>query len=513
MMTVHGRGSGTLARPAGQRSSANERISHEMRYPWLPYLLADLLAIILSYYLAVLFRFQSAVGRVFYDYVTLFLLEVPAGGADDLFELFYYESAFRIILILAMVIGMLYALRHLYAGRRFLLKRADTWDIFLCNLIALSIFYIYWYFTRNTHHPRSFFATLIALNILLTPLFRGLARILLQQAREKLNLDRCDALLVGEGGQAELIHDLLNEMGPHGIYNRSRLPAAGSNSFPAWLDNVRTTLEKGHSRMLIVADPALSVPQIMQVIQLTSEMGIPVKILSSQLDVLISAAHLPCDMLQGIPLVHFNAPPHGGGRLGVVRHGMTVLCASCLLLLAAPLMFLIGCVIRLTSPGPSLFRQKRIGINRKPFCIFKFRTMRHLAEDELATIEAENESGGALFKIRRDPRVTPVGRFLRRFSLDELPQLINVVRGEMAIVGPRPLPERDFLQYEQDWHYIRHNGLPGLTCLWQISGRSNLGFHQMCILDIYYLCNHTWIMDVSIALQTIRIVLFGIGAY
>jgi len=484
----------------------------EMRYPWLPYLFADLLAIILSYYLAVLFRFQSAVGRVFYDHVTLFLLEVPAGGADDLFESFYYESAYRIILILALVIGILYALRHLYGGRRFLLKRADTWNIFLCNLIALSFFYTYWYFTRNTHHPRSFFATLIALNILLTPLFRGLTRILLQQARAKWNMDRCDALLVGDGVQAELIHDLFNVMVPHGIHCRSRLPAAGKTPFPAWLDKVRTTLKDGKFNMLVVADLALSVPQIMQVLQLTAEMGIPVKILSNQLDVLVTAARLPCDTLQGIPLVHFNSRPLGK-RLGVVRHGLSVLCASCLLLLAAPFMFLVGWLIRVTSPGPALFKQKRIGINREPFSIYKFRTMRHLAEEELDVIESENESGGALFKIRRDPRVTPVGRFLRHFSLDELPQLINVVKGEMAIVGPRPLPERDFLKYEQDWHYIRHGGLPGLTCLWQISGRSNLGFHQMCILDIYYLCNHTWIMDISIALQTIRIVLFGIGAY
>ncbi len=486
--------------------------SHEMRYPWLPYVLADLLAIVLSYYLAVLFRFQSAVGRVFYDHVTLFLLEVPAGRADDFFESFYYESAFRIIVILAMVIGILYALRHLYAERRFILKRADTWNIFLCNLIALSFFYTYWYFTRNTHHPRSFFATLIVLNIILTPLFRGLTRILLQQARAKWNMDRCDALLVGEGVQAELIYELLNVMVPHGVSCRSRLPTAGGNPFPAWLAEVRATLGKDNFNMLIVADLELSVPQIMQVLELGAEMGIPVKILSNRLDVLVTTAHLPCDMLQGIPLVHFNAPRHGG-KLGVVRRAVSVLWAVCLLIIAAPFMFLVGWVIRLTSPGPALFKQKRIGINRKPFYIYKYRTMRHMAEEDLAAIEAENESGGALFKIRRDPRVTPVGRVLRRFSLDELPQLINVVKGEMAIVGPRPLPERDFLQYEQDWHYIRHGGLPGLTCLWQISGRSNLGFHQMCILDIYYLCNHTWIMDISIALQTIRIVLFGIGAY
>jgi lipopolysaccharide/colanic/teichoic acid biosynthesis glycosyltransferase len=134
--------------------------------------------------------------------------------------------------------------------------------------------------------------------------------------------------------------------------------------------------------------------------------------------------------------------------------------------------------------------------------------------DELqAQVEEFNESGKGLFKIRNDKRVTPVGRLLRRFSLDELPQLINVLRGEMAIVGPRPLPRRDFENYYEEWHYTRHNGIPGLTCLWQISGRSDLGFHDMCILDIFYLTNRNWVLDLKIALRTFWAVLFGKGAY
>ena len=115
--------------------------------------------------------------------------------------------------------------------------------------------------------------------------------------------------------------------------------------------------------------------------------------------------------------------------------------------------------------------------------------------------------------MREDPRVTPVGRLLRRFSLDELPQLLNVVRGEMTLVGPRPLPRRDFENYYEDWHYGRHGGLPGLTCLWQVSGRSDLDFHTMCILDVYYLRNQSWVLDLKIALRTVWVVLFANGAY
>jgi lipopolysaccharide/colanic/teichoic acid biosynthesis glycosyltransferase len=109
--------------------------------------------------------------------------------------------------------------------------------------------------------------------------------------------------------------------------------------------------------------------------------------------------------------------------------------------------------------------------------------------------------------------VTAVGRFLRRFSLDELPQLINVIRGEMTLVGPRPLPRRDFENYYEEWHYSRHSGMPGLTCLWQVSGRSDIDFHNMCILDVYYLRNQNWVLDLKIILKTLWVVLFAKGAY
>jgi lipopolysaccharide/colanic/teichoic acid biosynthesis glycosyltransferase len=145
--------------------------------------------------------------------------------------------------------------------------------------------------------------------------------------------------------------------------------------------------------------------------------------------------------------------------------------------------------------------------------MLKFRTMYDQSEETQAQLEEFNESGEALFKIRKDPRVTPVGRFLRRFSLDELPQLLNVVKGDMRIVGPRPLPRRDFQNYYEDWHYSRHSGMPGLTCLWQVSGRSDLGFRDMCILDVYYLRNQSWVLDLRIMLKTVWVVLFAKGAY
>jgi lipopolysaccharide/colanic/teichoic acid biosynthesis glycosyltransferase len=191
----------------------------------------------------------------------------------------------------------------------------------------------------------------------------------------------------------------------------------------------------------------------------------------------------------------------------------SILFAAVSTILSAPIQLAIAVVIKVSSPGPALFIQERIGVNRKPFRMFKFRTMYDRAEENRAQMEEFNESGRGLFKIQKDPRVTPAGRFLRRFSLDELPQLYNVLRGDMTIVGPRPLPRSDFQNYYEEWHYNRHSGMPGLTCLWQVSGRSHLDLHDMCILDVYYLRNQTWVLDVKIILRTFWAVLFAKGAY
>ncbi|MDA1045135.1 MAG: sugar transferase, partial [Verrucomicrobia bacterium] len=183
------------------------------------------------------------------------------------------------------------------------------------------------------------------------------------------------------------------------------------------------------------------------------------------------------------------------------------------LLVFAPLFLAIALGIKVSSKGQVFYLQERIGKGGKPFRMIKFRTMVSNADQDLSEMLALNESYGGLFKIRCDPRVTKLGRFLRRYSLDELPQLINVVRGEMTLVGPRPLPRSDHEHFSEKWHSGRQDGMPGLTCLWQISGRSDLDFHSMCILDVFYLRNQNWVMDLKIVLRTFSVVLFAEGAY
>lgn len=184
------------------------------------------------------------------------------------------------------------------------------------------------------------------------------------------------------------------------------------------------------------------------------------------------------------------------------------------LLLLAPLFILIAISIKASSPGPAFFRQERMGLHGRVFQVWKFRTMIVNAHSLQASLEQKNETqDGVMFKLSQDPRVTAVGKWLRRTSLDELPQLINVFFGQMSLVGPRPLPLRDIEKFEP-WHYVRHQVLPGISGLWQISGRSTIkNFDDAVRLDLHYIDNWSLNLDFEILLETIKIVCLGKGAY
>jgi lipopolysaccharide/colanic/teichoic acid biosynthesis glycosyltransferase len=290
------------------------------------------------------------------------------------------------------------------------------------------------------------------------------------------------------------------------------MPSVSDEAFDDWISQLEARARELDVDMIISVDASLSVSRIMRLLALGERLDLPVKVLSDKLDVLVTRAGIPADIVHRFPLLHFPSPSEAG-MFGWVRWLLSKSGALLLGITTLPLMLLSALLIKATSKGPAFFIQTRIGVNRKPFRMFKFRTMYDRSDEIQAQVEEFNESAKGLFKIKKDPRVTPVGRFLRRFSLDELPQLINVLRGEMLLVGPRPLPRRDFENYYEEWHYSRHGGMPGLTCLWQVSGRSDLDFHDMCILDIYYLRNRSWILDVEILIRTFWVVLFARGAY
>jgi exopolysaccharide biosynthesis polyprenyl glycosylphosphotransferase len=206
---------------------------------------------------------------------------------------------------------------------------------------------------------------------------------------------------------------------------------------------------------------------------------------------------------------------HTGGMRGgsmVVKRIIDLICSAIALLSLAPVMLIIAVLIRLRSPGPVFFLQDRMGLNKRRFRLYKFRTMVPDAEKQIAQLEHLNEVSGPVFKIRNDPRVTPLGRFLRKTSLDELPQLINVLMGDMSLVGPRPLPVRDYESFNTAWHRRRFSVKPGITCLWQVMGRNSIPFEQWMALDMQYIDQWSLLLDLQILVKTIPAVLKGSGA-
>jgi exopolysaccharide biosynthesis polyprenyl glycosylphosphotransferase len=211
---------------------------------------------------------------------------------------------------------------------------------------------------------------------------------------------------------------------------------------------------------------------------------------------------------------HYIATNTGAGEGWplAVKRTLDIVLSSVLLLFLAPALIAVSIAIKLTSPGPALFLQERIGLNKRRFRICKFRTMVPNAEQLMPNLESKNEVSGPVFKMRKDPRITPLGRFLRRSSIDELPQLLNVLKGDMSLVGPRPLPVRDYEGFSEDWQRRRFSIRPGITCLWQVNGRSGISFDQWMLLDMKYMDEWSLWLDLKILARTVPAVMRGSGA-
>jgi exopolysaccharide biosynthesis polyprenyl glycosylphosphotransferase len=196
----------------------------------------------------------------------------------------------------------------------------------------------------------------------------------------------------------------------------------------------------------------------------------------------------------------------------VAKRALDIVISATLLAILSPLLTIVSLAVKLTSRGPVLFWQERVGLNKRRFKICKFRTMVPNAEKLMAELESRNEVSGPVFKMKNDPRITSIGRFLRRSSIDELPQLLNVLKGDMSLVGPRPLPVRDYEGFSQDWQRRRFSVKPGITCLWQVNGRSGISFEQWMLLDLQYMDEWSLWLDFKILAKTVPAVLKGSGA-
>ncbi len=260
---------------------------------------------------------------------------------------------------------------------------------------------------------------------------------------------------------------------------------------------------------LLLAEGDLDERTVLDVVQRAHRFGVKVKLAPSTTELLVhEGEYVPG---QGLPLFELR-PPILGGFAWAAKRTFDLVVATVAIVIGVPLWLLVAVAIKLDSRGPVLYVDRRIGVGEREFGMLKFRTMTADAAERQGELEEENEATGALFKIRDDPRITRVGRVLRRLSIDELPQLGNVLNGQMSLVGPRPLPLRDHALLEE-WHKARYHVLPGMTGLWQISGRSGLDFDDLVRLDFTYIENWSIWSDVSIIAKTIPAVLTGRGAY
>ena len=331
---------------------------------------------------------------------------------------------------------------------------------------------------------------------------------------DALNFER-RALLVGApalvGPIAESLERAESRQGvPYRVVGRHQLTAGlGSEDAGGDAAALRQALDPDAVDEVIIAGWSGEDASVLELLDICRRRGIPVRLAPTTAELLThSVQAVPAP---GLPLFDLR-PPVLGGAAFLTKRAFDLLVGGLIGILVAPILAIAALAIRLEDGGPVIYRNRRIGVEEHEFTCFKLRTMRTGADTEQKDLEEHNEADGPLFKIREDPRVTRVGKVLRRLSIDELPQLWNVLRGEMSLVGPRPLPRRDYERLD-GLHKKRYLVLPGLTGLWQVSGRSDLSFDELVRLDFYYIETWSIWLDLTILARTIPVVLGRRGAY
>lgn len=405
--------------------------------------------------------------------------------------------------------------RGLYASHRLEEPYREALDLFGCVVIATGIAVIGTLFWQTRLATAAFAASYWATLTLFVIVERGALRSVLRHIRVQGRNLRF-ALIVGAGERARRIARILHtrvDLGYRVIGCVDDIHPVDPVLMP-WLGSLdrlsQVLSDTVIDEVFIVLPMRSSYARIQQALMRCEEQGALVTMPTD-----FFAARLARTRLGEIAhqqLLYLSALPENNWRL-VVKRGVDFFGVIVLLLLLSPVLAAVASAVRLTSPGPILFRQVRIGLNKRPFTLYKFRSMVRDAESQQAGLEDRNEVSGPVFKIRRDPRVTSIGSFLRRTSLDELPQLFNVLKGEMSLVGPRPLPVRDVAGFREYWHRRRFSVLPGITCLWQLAGRSDVSFGDWMKLDLQYIDEWSLGLDLGILVKTAGKVIQGKGAY
>ncbi len=323
-------------------------------------------------------------------------------------------------------------------------------------------------------------------------------------------------VIVGSGRRARMLADQLRLVSEWGVEIVGFLDPTGESAgrrktdrILGHVNDIGDVLRDNVVEDIIVAVPRSMLGDVQRIIDACQEEGVRLRFMADIYD--FSAARIRLSQVSGIPLLSFEPVARGEGALLAKRvFDLVVTLVAMPMLL--PLLALVAIAIRLDSKGPAFFTQERIGLHKRSFRMYKFRSMVVDAEERMAEVEHLNEADGPNFKIENDPRITRLGRFIRKTSIDELPQLLNVVKGDMSLVGPRPMSVRDVNHFDRGVQRKRFSVRPGITCLWQISGRSDLSFDEWLELDLEYINGWSFWLDIKILFSTIPKVLKGSGA-
>jgi exopolysaccharide biosynthesis polyprenyl glycosylphosphotransferase len=430
-------------------------------------------------------------------------------GEDVIFWSLLWRQESEWLEFLAPITVLVFAQAGLYAGRE---RRAGAGRIVAAIVVVALIVLAFGIGTDYEFRTTGLIPTAVITCALAVGLLRAAYGSISLEAMKVAGVKR-RVVLVGDG---ESIGRLVRELGAArggiaydflGVVTRT--PVGGLRQLGSSVADVAGVLEAERPDELLLAEAAYDERTVLDVVQQAHRHGVRVRLAPSTTELLRrEGEYVPG---QGVPLFELR-PPILTGFDWAVKRAFDLAAGALLMLLLLPLWIVVALAVKLDSRGPVLYVDRRVGVREREFGMLKFRTMVAGAADLQEGVEELNEATGALFKIRDDPRVTRVGRLLRRFSIDELPQLVNVLRGEMSLVGPRPLPLRDH-ELLDDWHKARCLVLPGMTGLWQISGRSRLSFDDLVRLDFTYLENWSVWLDISIILKTLPAVLSGRGAY
>ncbi len=429
----------------------------------------------------------------------------------------YYHSLGEYIpvsLILTAILLVVYRMEGLYTPKRSTSWLDEVYAILIGTLAGIGIMTVITFFYRPQFYSRLLFGY-AGISIALT---LSLSRLVVRQIWEYLRgrgmgVDRVLVVGAGEIGRAIMRSIMaLPQLGYLVVgFVDDEVPEKSIGRFPSLgsTKDLPRLLEERKIDGVIITLPWASHEEIIKMAAQCERARVPARIVPDLFQMRLSRVDV--EEVGGIPLLGVKEVSIRGWNLALKR-AIDVVVSATILLFLSPLILLAAALIKLESPGPALFRQTRIGRNGKPFTLYKFRSMRPEAEEELSEVHDLNEAEGVFFKIRKDPRCTHVGKVLRRFSLDELPQIYNILRGEMSLVGPRPALPKEVERYKE-WHRQRLGVLPGLTGLWQVMGRSELTFDEMVMLDLFYNENWSLWLDLKIMLMTIPTVLSGRGAY